>query len=168
MALADGDLTLRPFREQDEAPLLQVLAEPEVRRWWPVPDLVREHGWVIEVAGELAGWLEHHEEPYAWYPSVAFDIFLASRLHGRGLGRRALRLGIGHFTAKGHHRFTLDPNVENQRAIRSYTAIGFEPVGVMRAYERNPDGGWNDALLMELIVAEALERDALSGSERRA
>ncbi len=32
----------------------------------------------------------------------------------------------------------------------------------MRAYERNRQGGWNDALLMELIVAEAIERDALA------
>jgi aminoglycoside 6'-N-acetyltransferase len=167
MALADGDLTLREFRAEDEGALQGVLEEPEVKRWWPVPDMVREHGWVIEIDGRPAGWLEYREEPYAWYPSVAFDIFLSSRLHGRGYGRRALQLGLSHFTARGHHRFTLDPNAENERAIRSYESLGFERVGVMRAYERNPAGGFNDALLMELIVPEALERDALAPEGER-
>jgi aminoglycoside 6'-N-acetyltransferase len=167
VALGEGDLTLRGFRDEDRSPLLAVLAEPEVRRWWPAPDFVPEHGWVIEHDGELVGWLEYHEESYRWYPSVAFDIVLAARLHGRGLGRRALRLAVGHFVAKGHHRFTLDPNAENERAIRCYEAVGFEPVGVMRCYERNPEGGWNDALLMELIVAEAIEHDRLNGGAER-
>jgi len=84
-----------------------------------------------------------------------------------GEGRRALKLAVEHFAAKGHHRFTIDPNVENERAIRAYRAAGFEPVGVMRAYERNPEGGWNDALLMELIVPEAIARDAPGASEQR-
>jgi hypothetical protein len=28
----------------------------------------------------------------------------------------------------------------------------------MQAYERNPAGGWNDALLMELILPAQMER----------
>ncbi len=170
MRLAEGDIALRPFRPEDEEAVLAMLHEPEVARWWPTPDFERDTGWVIEVAGAPSGWLEYHEEDYAWYPSVAFDIVLTTSLHGRGYGRRALRLAIDHFVAKGHHRFTLDPNVANARAIRAYEALGFERVGVMRSYERNPDGGWNDALLLELIVAEAIERDALApeaGTERR-
>lgn len=158
---ADG-IALRPFGAGDEQAVLATLREPEVARWWPAADFERDTGWVVEVEGELSGWLEYHEEDHPWFPSVAFDIALTTRLHGRGCGRRVLRLAIEHFVAKGHHRFTLDPNVENERAIRSYEAIGFERVGVMRAYERNPAGGWNDALLLELIVDEAIERDALA------
>jgi aminoglycoside 6'-N-acetyltransferase len=164
MELTDGDLVLRPFGPGDEAAILAMLREPDVVRWWPTPDFEREHGWVILVAGEPAGWLEYHEEDYAWYPSVAMDIMLTTSLHGRGYGRRVLRLAIEHFVEKGHHRFTLDPNVANERAIRCYASLGFEPVGVMHAYERNPGGGFNDALLLELIVAEAVERDALAPS----
>jgi aminoglycoside 6'-N-acetyltransferase len=156
MPIVDGELVLRPFRDDDEAPLLAMMDEPAVRRWWPVPELVREQGWVIELGGRAAGWLEYHEEPHRWYPSVAFDIFLTTDMQGRGYGSRALRMAIDHFTAKGHHRFTLDPNAANERAIGAYASIGFERVGVMRAYERNPSGGWNDALLMELIVAAAM------------
>lgn len=162
MALASGDIALRPFRPEDEEGVVAILREGEVARWWTVPDFQRETGWLIEVEGELSGWLEYHEEEHAWYPSVAFDIAITTSLHGRGYGRRALRLAIEHFVAKGHHRFTIDPNVANARAIRAYEAVGFEPVGVMRAYERNPEGGWNDALLLELIVPEAVERDALA------
>ncbi len=160
--LTSGDIALRPFEAGEEEAVLAMLREPEVARWWPAADFERDTGWVVEVEGEPSGWLEYHEEDYAWFPSVAFDIALTTRLHGRGYGRRALRLAIEHFVAKGHHRFTLDPNLENERAIRAYEALGFERVGVMRAYERNPAGGWNDALLLELIVGEAIERDALA------
>jgi aminoglycoside 6'-N-acetyltransferase len=163
----DGDLALRPFRAADEEGLLAMLREPEVAKWWPDPQFERDSGWVLFVDGELSGWLEHHEEDYAWFPSVAFDIALRTELHGRGYGRRALRLAIEHFVAKGHHRFTLDPNVANERAIRAYEGLGFERVGVMRAYERNPGGGWNDALLMELIVPEAMESGGLPEGPRR-
>ena len=162
MALSEGDVALRPMRPEDQETLLALLGEPEVARWWPVPDFERDTGWVIEIAGEPSGWLEYHEEDYAWYPSVAFDIALTTPAHGRGYGRRALALAIGHFVAKGHHRFTLDPNVANERAIRCYASLGFERVGVMRAYERDPGGGFHDALLLELIVPEAIERDALA------
>ena len=151
--MRDGELRLRPFEPADAGPLAALLAEPEVRRWWPDGAYERERGWVIEVDGALAGWLEHEEEPYEWYPSVALDIALTSALHGRGYGRRALRLAIEHFAARGHHRFTVDPRVENERAIRCYRAVGFEPVGVLRAYERDPAGGWRDGLLMDLVLA---------------
>ncbi len=167
MSPAEPEIALLEFHERDRPALLEILSAPELRRWWPTPDFVPERGWTIELGGETAGWLEYHEEDYRWYPSVAFDIFLAEGLHGRGIGRRALRLGIDHFVAKGHHRFTLDPNAANERAIRCYRSLGFEAVGTMRAYERNPDGGWSDALLMELIVPEAMERDALQGSPQR-
>jgi aminoglycoside 6'-N-acetyltransferase len=149
--LTDAELELRPFLAED-APLLEaIFAEEEVRRWWPVPDYQRDSGWTMLCEGAVSGWLEHHEESYEWYPSVAFDIALASALHGRGYGRRVMELGIAHFIARGHHRFTVDPNAANERAIRCYEAVGFQRVGVMRAYERSREGGWSDGLLMELI-----------------
>src|SRR5918992_4150381 len=150
--MRSGDLVLRLFGPADAEPLAALFAEPAVKRWWFDEDYERASGWVIEVGGEVAGWVQYEEEPYEWYPSVAFDIAITTRLHGRGYGRRALRLAIEHFVAKGHHRFTIDPDVENERAIRSYAAVGFKPVGVLRSYERNPDGGWNDGLLMDLVV----------------
>jgi len=40
------------------------------------------------------------------------------------------------------------------RAIRTYTSLGFKPVGVMRRYEQGPDGTWHDGLLMDLLAEE--------------
>jgi aminoglycoside 6'-N-acetyltransferase len=150
--MQDGDLSLRRFEPADDDAVQALLAEPEVKRWWADGDYDRDHGWLVEVSGSVAGWIQYTEETDEWFPSVALDIALTTSLHGAGYGRRVLRLVIDHFVAKGHHRFTIDPNVANERAIRSYAAAGFEPVGVLRAYERKPSGGWNDALLMDLIV----------------
>ena len=63
------------------------------------------------------------------------------RFQGRGLGREMLQLGAEWLIeAKGHHRLIIDPAAGNARAIATYTAVGFKPVGVMRRYERGPDG----------------------------
>jgi aminoglycoside 6'-N-acetyltransferase len=155
-------LVLRPPTADDVEPLRAILAEPEVSRWWGERDAewVRSElvecgaGWTITLAGAVAGWIEFDEETEPEYLRVGIDIFLATGHHGCGYGREAVRAAIGHFRARGYHRFTIDPAVENERAIRSYTATGFKPVGVMRSYERRPDGTWRDSLLMDLLVDE--------------
>jgi aminoglycoside 6'-N-acetyltransferase len=152
--MRDRELLLRRFAADDAQAIAALLAEPEVKRWWPDGDYERDCGWVVEVDGQFAGWVQYVEESYEWYPSVGLDIALTTGLHGRGYGRRALRLAVRHFVAAGHHRFTIDPAVGNERAIRSYAAVGFKPVGVLRCYERNPDGGWNNGLLMDLVVLD--------------
>jgi aminoglycoside 6'-N-acetyltransferase len=152
---------LRPATGDDAEALASILAEPEVARWWgpnPLAD-VREElrtspSYVVVIDGPAAGWLQVHEETDPMYPSVAFDIALATAFHGHGYGGEALRLVIAHFVARGHHRFTIDPAVDNERAIRCYQAVGFRPVGVMRAYERAPDGRWRDGLLMDLLSTD--------------
>jgi aminoglycoside 6'-N-acetyltransferase len=163
--LRGARLALRPPRREDAEALGAIRAEGEVARWWGAcePDRVGEEliesgeGWIIEVERAVAGWLEYAELSDPDYRSVGLDIFLTTPLHGRGYGREALRLAIDHFLARGHHRFTIDPATRNERAIRTYSAIGFRPVGVMRAYERGPDGTWHDGLLMDLLAGE-LER----------
>jgi aminoglycoside 6'-N-acetyltransferase len=152
-----------PDVEADLAPLAAILAEPAVARWWHSledPERVRSEvlesdpGWVIEVDGAIAGWIQVHEETEPDYRHVGLDLFLTTERHGSGLGQEAARLVIDHFTAQGHHRFTIDPAADNERAIRSYAALGFQPVGVLRAHERGADGTWHDGLLMDLLVSE--------------
>jgi aminoglycoside 6'-N-acetyltransferase len=54
---------------------------------------------------------------------------------------------------RGHHRITIDPAAANAAAIRAYEKAGFRTVGVLRSYERDPDGtGWHDGLLMEYVT----------------
>ena len=93
------------------------------------------------------------------YRSVGLDIFLTTARHGQGLGREALRLAIAHYLERGHHRFTIDPAADNERAIRAYAAVGFKPVGRMRDYELGADGTWHDGLLMDLLAAEFVAAD---------
>jgi aminoglycoside 6'-N-acetyltransferase len=109
----------------------------------------------IEIDGVVAGWLGIYEESDRDYRHAALDIILAPRHQGRGLGPEALRTAIRWLIEdRGHHRFTIDPAVENERAIRAYSKVGFRPVGVLRQAERQPDGSWRDSLLMELMADE--------------
>lgn len=154
-------LTLRPATDDDVDALVALLAEPEVAAWWGRYDAerVREElactpSLAIVVDGTVAGWLHVNEEADPQYPSVWFDIGVTTRLRGQGYGREALRLAIRHQIARGHHRFVIDPATENERAIRSYAAVGFRPVGIMRRYERAPDGRWRDGLLMDLLAED--------------
>ena len=162
--MIQGDrVTLRPLDDADLEPLAEIIREPSVARWWgerDEPERLREnlrmegHAWAVEAAGELVGWLGFVEETEPEYRSVAFDISLSERAQGRGLGPDALRAAIRWFASeRGHHRFTIDPNVSNERAIRAYAAVGFRPVGVMRRCEL-VDGEWTDGLLMDLLIEE--------------
>ena len=154
-------VVLRPAAEADVTRLAAILREEEVARWWGDYDeeraraeILSDPGWAIEVDGAVVGWLTASEEEDADYRHVGFDIFLATAAHGRGLGREALALAVRHLASLGHHRFTIDPALANERAIRSYAAVGFRPVGVMRAYERGRDGTWHDNLLMDLLAQD--------------
>ena len=157
-------MLLRPAREGDIPALMAMLTDPEVAPWWGDYDADRlradlDHPGsqmlAVEVRGEVIGLLEITEEEEPDYRHAALDISLRSDHHGQGLGHETLRVAIDHLIdAHGHHRFTIDPAAENERAIRCYAAVGFRPVGIMRRYERAPDGRWRDALLMDLLAEE--------------
>jgi aminoglycoside 6'-N-acetyltransferase len=152
-------LTLRTPRDGDAEALTAILAEPEVMRWWGTNDLASvrdelEAGFVVVIDDAPAGWVLFTEETAPGYMHVGFDIMLTTSAQGQGYGREALRLAIRHFIGRGHHRFTIDPAVRNERAIRCYASVGFKPVGVLRDYERVDDGPWHDALLMDLLAHE--------------
>jgi len=83
------------------------------------------------------------------------DLFLTTKSQNQGVGREALRLLARHlFEERGHHRLVIDPAASNARAIRAYEAVGFKPVGIMRMYERGPDGTFHDGLLMDLLTED--------------
>lgn len=173
----DGDrclhgarVTLRAPVPSDVAPLVAIQADPGVARWWPPDDaeslrrmlLEPDAGvvpWVIEHEGRVVGYVQDWEETDPDYRHAGIDLFLATGSQGRGLGPDAIRTLAAHLIdERGHHRLTIDPVAANERAIRAYAKVGFRPVGVMRAYQRMPDGGWEDGLLMELL-ADELARD---------
>ena len=156
-------MLLRPGRPEDAQRLLQIRNEPLVLRWWGGADIeeIREEfidsekGFVIEVEAEVLGAIQYHEETEPMYRHAGMDIFLTTSRHGEGLGTEAIRVLARYlFVERGHHRLTIDPAAENAAAIRAYERVGFRAVGVMRKYERGPEGLWRDGLLMEMLEEE--------------
>jgi aminoglycoside 6'-N-acetyltransferase len=162
--LVGKGLRLRPFDMADLPTLVRLVNDPSVAAWWGTYDEAALHDeltddsmtvWTVLVDGSPAGVVEVTEELDPDYRHVSLDIFLSADLHGRGLGAEALRTVLRHlFDDHGHHRATIDPAVENERAIRSYTRVGFKPVGTMRQADRAPDGRWRDAFVMDLLAEE--------------
>jgi aminoglycoside 6'-N-acetyltransferase len=157
-------VTLRPLTDGDVERLAEIVAAPGVMEWWGTPDPsereregLRNDGaaFAVEVAGELAGWVGFDEETEPDYRHASLDIALAPAYQDAGLGPEALRTAIRWLAEeRGHHRFTIDPALENERAIRAYSKVGFRRVGIMRRAERFADGSWHDSLLMDLLAEE--------------
>jgi aminoglycoside 6'-N-acetyltransferase len=158
-------VALRPLEAADLDRVGEILQEPDVRRWWGAYDAARVRGellddadvtaFAIEVEGQFAGMVMYSEENDPDYRHAGIDISLATAHQGQGLGPEALCVLARHlFEERGHHRLTIDPAAANERAIRAYERVGFRPVGLMRDYERGPDGIWRDGLLMDLLAHE--------------
>lgn len=167
MELRGRIVTLRPVRPADAPALAAILAEPSVARWWGVFDLARvradltsaadpdEEGFVILFDGAVVGYIQSVEETEPDFRHAGIDLFLSGEAQGRGLGPDAIRTLAAHLIDDlGHHRLTIDPAADNHAAMRAYAKVGFRPVGVMRAYQRMPDGRWVDGLLMDLLAHE--------------
>jgi aminoglycoside 6'-N-acetyltransferase len=161
-----GDrVVLRPLQVDDVAVLVEIQAQPSVARWWGRPneeDLRKQAegksedtSFAITVDGEVAGLIQYAEENEPMYRHAGIDLFLSEELQGRGLGTDAVRTLARYLIHdRGHHRLTIDPSTDNHAAIRAYEKVGFRPVGVMRQYERSPEGDWRDGLLMDLLADE--------------
>jgi aminoglycoside 6'-N-acetyltransferase len=163
VANGQARISLRPLAKGDEGELLRIHAAPEVARWWDKPeegfpwtDEPESTRMVIEVDGAVAGLIQFCEETEPRYRHASIDLFLDPALHGRGFGEEAVRRVTTQLVEhRGHHRITIDPAVDNVAAIRAYEKAGFKPVGVMRRYERDAEGGgWHDGLLMEFVVEQ--------------
>lgn len=170
--LEGADVRLRPVLPEDVPVLAQILAQPLVARWWPRYDAARVEKelltgdaettvWVIEAqldptsGPEVVGAIQAWEEPNEEYRHAAIDLFLATAAQGRRLGPSAVRAVARWLVdVREHHRLTIDPAADNERAIRAYASLGFRPVGRLRSYQRMPDGSWVDGLLMELLAGE--------------
>jgi aminoglycoside 6'-N-acetyltransferase len=160
------EVILRPPRADDAQRLNAILAEPTVGAWWPEFDVERvrhdliaerdgEEGFVIEHDGRVVGYIQLAEENEPDFRHASIDLFLATDAQGRGLGPDAIRaVAIHLIDERGHHRLTIDPAAANARAIAAYAKLGFRPVGIMREYQRMPDGRWVDGLLMDVLAGE--------------
>lgn len=156
---------LRTATTDDVPELAAIRSTPEVYERWGgnLPDDVvasidepgLHHLVVEDEDGRVIGAIQWTEEPHPDYRHASIDMYIDPVVHRRGYGTEALEALVEHLTrVVGHHRITIDPAADNVAAIEMYRNVGFEPVGVMRRYERGSDGIWHDGLLMEYVVPE--------------
>ena len=156
---------LRDPAEGDIPTLARMREHPELHHRWRGGDdkvaAVREDmaeddtvGLVIEVDGRVVGWIQYSEELEPDYKHASIDIYVDADVHGLGIGTDAIRTLARHLFDHGHHRIEIDPAADNEAAIACYAKVGFRPVGILRQAERDNDGTWHDALMMDMLAAE--------------
>jgi aminoglycoside 6'-N-acetyltransferase len=153
---------LRPITAADRRRIVEIRGTAEVAKRWRGDDLDAEfaddladdelHQFAVETDGQVAGLIQFSEEQDPEYRHASIDIFIDPSMHRRGIATDAIGTLVDYlFDQRGHHRLVIDPAVDNMAAIACYRKLGFSPVGVMRAYERQADGSWADGLLMEML-----------------
>lgn len=142
----DSGVTIWLARDRDAESISDWTRAPEVFRFWkgrPVdvqevlskytgrraPEVV---SYVICEQGRSVGYVQ------AWQRAGRFglDMFLAVEAQGRGIGPQAARALATELTALGWVPLTVDPAVDNIRAIHAWRAAGFQETG-----ELGEDGG---------------------------
>ena len=167
--IAPPEPTIRPILPKDAPTLTAILAQPSVSRWWGEFDQERVERelivgesdvrvFAIEVDGRLVGAIQSAEETEPEFRHAGIDLFLDEEAQGQGVGPSAIRLLARRLIEEdGHHRITIDPAADNERAISAYEKVGFRPVGRLRRYQRLADGTWADGLLMELLADDLID-----------
>lgn len=173
-AIAGQTVVLRPSTPGHVPTFLDLLAHPGVADRWGGYDLHRVRRellgpqcYAIELAGQVVGLVIHREQDDADHRHASIDIALHPEHQGQGLGCDALRTIARHLFGRGHHRVVIDPATDNERAVRCCRRAGFREVGVMRRHERRADGGWHDALLMDLLAEELPPSGSARGDDSR-
>jgi len=132
--LVGKQVVLRTGEPEDVTRLASIANEPEVAAWWGHTDEVEvaarfvnnETSFIVAHVGELVGAIQYDEEDNPMYRRAGIDIFLTTSRHGQGLATDSIRtLAWYLFEERGHHLLTIDPAVDNERAIRAYEAVGF-------------------------------------------
>lgn len=157
-----GDrVSLRPLGPEDVETLRHIHSEPEVARWWGLPDdgfplhdYPEAHRYVILHEERPVGMIQYAEERDPDARSADIDIFIGCTLQGRGLGTDAMRAIVRYLQqTRRHHRLTLSTSPDNHRAIRCYEKVGFRRVGTLALSMRHPvTRNWVDEILMELVI----------------
>jgi aminoglycoside 6'-N-acetyltransferase len=156
---------LVPLAPEHHERLMELRRDPGVLRWWQEPklDFLADEDDVFKYAvvldGETIGFVQWYEETDPMYRHAGVDLFIGDAFAGRGLGTEVVRVVCTHLIdVRGFHRIVIDPEVANEAAIACYRKVGFKPVGVMRRYQCDAAGEWQDGLLMDLL-ADELVRD---------
>lgn len=132
---AESKTTIRPATLDDVARLTAWHSDPEVSRYWDDETFTEEQirvrlereavdAWIVEEDGEPVGYLQswwEDDEPRRG----GLDGFLISSARGRGIMPVVARQLAQRLLAEGWESVTVDPYVENDRAIRGWAKAGF-------------------------------------------
>jgi [ribosomal protein S5]-alanine N-acetyltransferase len=166
-------VSLRPLEREDAPALVRWLNDPEVREGLQVLrplNLAAEYaflenlgstqekqvvvGIIERSSGALVGACGLHD--ISWTDRRAqFGIFIGEKSRwGQGLGREASQLLIGYaFGTLGLHRVELHVYAFNNRALRTYRALGFAHEGTLREHHFH-DGRFVDTHTMAVLNNE--------------
>ncbi len=159
-----GDYGLRPMTREDLAMVAGWLDTPHARAWWGDPaeqtSLVTEDldqplmdQQIATVDNVPFGYLQSYPA-HAWpegaphladFPpgTIALDCFVGPpQMLGRGHGSAMLRIYANHLLQTGASKVVIDPDPENERAVRAYRRAGFRDVALRR------DGAGDMTLVM--------------------
>jgi aminoglycoside 6'-N-acetyltransferase len=143
VAPLQGEITVvRPATEGDVDLLVGWRAQPEVARYWGEKTFSRKQmlarlarpqvdAYIVEAGGEPVGYLQ------SWFgdgaDATGLDMFLIPESRGRGFGPDAAR-SLARFLLRkaGRTRVTVDPELWNESAVRSWKRAGFRPWGSER------------------------------------
>jgi len=178
-----GPVTLRPLEPEDAGGLEASFNQPALVRLLGLPgpksakflsDLIKSANAdpgalyvAIEVDEMLSGYTFLDQIDWGHRHANETGILVSNPEYwGMGLGKAAFgRLLMHGFDDLNLHRASLGVLEENQRAVKSYEALGFRHEG-MRREALLLDSGWEDTLMMGLLapqlnriaIAEGIER----------
>lgn len=159
-------MQLRPVTRSDIPALVPIRQAHEVHARWGGGEDARATietelddpnltPFVIELHGQVVGWIHWAAEENPNYRYATIDLYLVPQMHNRGLETDAVRTLARHLIDElGHHRLEVDVAADNAAAIGCFRKVGFLPVGVRRFAERDNAGRWRDGLLMDLLAKE--------------
>lgn len=173
--LSDGVITLRPWRDEDVAPLIRAIdGDEEISRWLElIPQPYREPEAQAWVSGAAAMWRDGIASTFA---VVAGDDVVAGcginwidrdhgvgdigywarhDVRGNGFVTRAVRLAAAWAFDRGCERLQLRADSENAASQRVAERAGFAREGVQRSARYNPRLGRRmDFVVFSLLPGE--------------
>ena len=141
LVLSDGQVIVRSAHAGDQPLLMHWLSDPEVYRHWGGKPATAEDAaahcrvqveedvcwpFIISSDGDAAGFIQ------AWGVDRrgGLDLFVAPPYRRRGIGTRAVTMLATHLRdAHGWTRITVDPGIDDARAVAFFQRAGFIDTG---------------------------------------
>ena len=161
----NGDVRLRPWRQDDLYELVDAVNDPEIGRWMPaIPypyvradgqaylrrAAEREGAFAIVDGERLVGGIAVSARKWR---RAEIGYWVRRDARGRGIAVSALTLAAGWAFEHGYRRLQVHTDVENVASQRVAEKAGFRREGVMRAWIEQ-DGVARDHVMYSLLPSD--------------